>query len=148
LVRRISSLNRDQYSHRLPAGATKKSWLAFPPPGRNRLDETRAGAIGLTASPPDLPKSEQPKSAPIEGNSGAEGARVRVDEKQTKANEPLSTRLTWDRVYLDRDRALINRSLSVRYGITTPKTKSSRRMIRYGAHPVPTRPETGTEASS
>jgi integrase len=40
--------------------------------------------------------------------------------------------LTWDRVYLDRDRALINRSLSVRYGITTPKTKSSRRMIQYG----------------
>ena len=39
---------------------------------------------------------------------------------------------TWDRVYLDRDRALINRSLSVRYGITTPKTKSSRRMIQYG----------------
>ena len=40
--------------------------------------------------------------------------------------------LTWDRVHLDRDRALINRSLSVRYGITTPKTKSSRRMIQYG----------------
>jgi integrase len=40
--------------------------------------------------------------------------------------------LTWDRVYLDRDRALINRSLSFRYGITTPKTKSSRRMIQYG----------------
>jgi integrase len=31
--------------------------------------------------------------------------------------------LTWDRAYFDRDRALINRSLSVRYGITTPKTK-------------------------
>ena len=27
---------------------------------------------------------------------------------------------------------MINRSLSVRYGITTPKTKSSRRMIQYG----------------
>jgi integrase len=40
--------------------------------------------------------------------------------------------LTWDRVYLDRDRALINRSLSTRYGITTPKTKSSRRLIQYG----------------
>ena len=40
--------------------------------------------------------------------------------------------LTSDRVYLDRDRALINRSLSVRYGVTTPKTKSSRRMIQYG----------------
>jgi integrase len=40
--------------------------------------------------------------------------------------------LTWDRVYLDRDRALINRSLSFRYSITTPKTKSSRRMIQYG----------------
>ncbi|MDQ2947520.1 MAG: hypothetical protein M3Y27_16565 [Acidobacteriota bacterium] len=31
--------------------------------------------------------------------------------------------LTWDRVYLDRDRSLINRRLSVRYGITAPKTK-------------------------
>jgi hypothetical protein len=40
--------------------------------------------------------------------------------------------LTSDKVYLDRDRALINRSLSIRYGITTPKTKSSRRMIQYG----------------
>lgn len=40
--------------------------------------------------------------------------------------------LTWDRVYLDRDRALIKGSLSVRSGITTPKTKSSRRMIQYG----------------
>ncbi len=40
--------------------------------------------------------------------------------------------LTWDRVYLDRDRALINRSLSDRYGVTTPKTKSSRRLIQFG----------------
>ena len=40
--------------------------------------------------------------------------------------------LTWDRVYLDRDRALINRSLSDRYGVTTPKTRSSRRLIQFG----------------
>ncbi len=40
--------------------------------------------------------------------------------------------LTWDKVYLDRDRALINRSLSDRYGVTTPKTKSSRRLIQFG----------------
>jgi len=40
--------------------------------------------------------------------------------------------LTWDKVYLDRDRALINRSLDPRYGVTTPKTKSSRRLIQFG----------------
>src|SRR5713226_7225020 len=40
--------------------------------------------------------------------------------------------LTWDRVYLDRDRALINRSLRTRYSSTTPKTKGSRRLIQYG----------------
>jgi len=34
--------------------------------------------------------------------------------------------LTWDRVYLDRDRVLINRCLSDRYGVSMPKTKSSR----------------------
>jgi hypothetical protein len=45
---------------------------------------------------------------------------------------------------LDRDRALINRSLSVRYGITTPKTKSSRRMIQYG----PSAKESSYAASS
>jgi integrase len=40
--------------------------------------------------------------------------------------------LTWDKLYLDRDRALINRSLSDRYGVTTPKTRSSRRLIQFG----------------
>ena len=40
--------------------------------------------------------------------------------------------LTWPKVYLDRDRALINRTLTARHGITTPKTKSSRRLIQFG----------------
>lgn len=40
--------------------------------------------------------------------------------------------LTWPKVYLDRDRALINRTLTSRHGITTPKTKSSRRLIQFG----------------
>jgi integrase len=40
--------------------------------------------------------------------------------------------LTWDRVYFERDRALISRSLSPRYGVTTPKTKSSRRIVQFG----------------
>jgi integrase len=40
--------------------------------------------------------------------------------------------LTWSKVYLERDRALINRTLTARHGITTPKTKSSRRLIQFG----------------
>jgi integrase len=40
--------------------------------------------------------------------------------------------LTWPKVYLDRDCALINRTLTARHGITTPKTKSSRRIVQFG----------------